>query len=274
MKLINGEPLEVLKTIKKKTIDLIIVDVPYNLLNRANKEAEKFRGVVDMKAMFKQYKRIIKDDGIIIVFGFGMFTARIMVDNEKMWRHNIIWKKGEKTTGFLNANERPLTNHEDIMIFSPSVTTKTTYNPQMETVDKMSKSVGTISQLKNEGSEKKSSTYARNKKIYKEPTNQRYPKSVMALAKESLINIPTEKVQLIPTQKPLELMEYLIKTFSNPGDVVFDHTMKIGTSGIACKKLKRHYIGIEEDLEMFQMAEKLITEYPIPINNIVEQITK
>lgn len=259
MKIINGDCLEILKTIKKKSIDLIITDAPYGILNKSNKEAAKFNQTVDMKQLFKEYKKIIKDNGIIIVFGFGMFTAKLMKDNEKLWRYNIIWKKDEKVTGFLNANERPLTNHEDIMIFCKQ--TKSTYNPQM-TVGEKNYGGGTISELKNFGTEKKSSTYGKNKKIYKDTTNTRYPKSV--------INFSTDKDSVVPTQKPVALIEYLINTYSNKGDMVLDPTMGSGTTGVACRKTGRHFIGIEINEETYNIAKKRIENTPVVINKVTE----
>lgn len=259
MKIINGDCLEILKTVKKKSIDLIITDVPFGILNKSNKEAQKFNQTVDTKQLFKEYKRIIKDKGVIIVFGFGMFTAKVMKENEKLWRYNIIWKKDEKVTGFLNANERPLTNHEDIMVFFKE--TGSTYNPQM-TVGEKNYGGGTISELKNVGTEKRSSTYGKNKKMSKDTTNTRYPKSV--------INFSVEKEPLLPTQKPVALLEYLIKTYSNKGDMVLDPAMGSGTTGVACRNTGRHFIGIEIDEDIFNKAKKRIENTPIASSRITE----
>lgn len=259
MKLINGDCLEILKTIKKKSIDLIITDVPYGVLNKSNKEAKKFNQTVDTKLLFKEYKRIIKDKGVIIVFGFGMFTAKVMKENEKLWRYNFIWKKDEKVTSFLNANERPLTNHEDIMVFFKE--TGATYNPQM-TVGEKNYGGGTISELKNVGTEKKSSTYGKNKKIAKETTNTRYPKSV--------INFSVDAEAIVPTQKPVLLMEYLIKTYSNKGEMVLDPAMGSGTTGVACRRTGRHFIGIEINEETFNKAKTRIENTPVPVNKVTE----
>lgn len=131
-KIYNEDCLEGMKRIPDKLIDCIICDLPYEVLNKKNKHAQ-WDKMLPLDRIWEQYNRVIKDNGAIILFGQGMFTAQLMMSNPKMWRYNLIYKKGNCTSGFLNARRMPLRNHEDIMIFYKKLPT---YNPQMKVEDK------------------------------------------------------------------------------------------------------------------------------------------
>lgn len=112
----QGDCLELMNDISDQSIDMILTDLPYGILNKSNK-GSKWDSIIPFEDLWRQYNRIIKNNGAIVLFGSGMFTANLMKSNEKMWRYNLIWKKGERTSGFLNANRQPLRNHEDIIVF-------------------------------------------------------------------------------------------------------------------------------------------------------------
>lgn len=222
-----------MKQIPNKSIDLICADLPYG------KTKNKWDSVIDLVKLWEQYERIIKPNGAIILFGQDKFNARLMLSNEKMHRYNIIWEK-TTPTGHLNAKKMPLRSHEDILVFYKQLPN---YNPQ-----------------KTSGHERKVST-AHHKRDSKKTTNygehglttydstERYPKSVWKFATDK------QKSTLHPTQKPLNLIEEIIKTFSNEGDLVLDNCVGSGTTAIACKNLNRNFIAMENDIDNFNNAE-------------------
>ena len=115
-KIICGNCLEIMPDIPDKSIDMILCDLPYGVLNRNNPLA-KWDSVVPFESLWRQYKRIIKDNGVIVLFAQGMFTANLLMSNQTMWRYNLVWKKSNRISGFLNSNRMPLRNHEDIAVF-------------------------------------------------------------------------------------------------------------------------------------------------------------
>lgn len=127
VKLWLGDCLELMNDIPDKSVDCVICDLPYGSLNKTNANA-KWDSVIPFDKLWKQYKRVVKDNGAIILFGQGLFTAELMFSNKKMWRYNLIWKKGNRVTGFLNTKKMPLRNHEDICVFYKKLPV---YNPQM-----------------------------------------------------------------------------------------------------------------------------------------------
>jgi len=233
-----GDCLEVMKLIDDETIDLIICDLPYGVTKN------KWDSVIDLKMLWDEYDRIIKTNGAMVLFGQDKFSARLMLSNEKVHRYNLIWQK-TTPTGHLNANRMPLRSHEDILVFYKKLPT---YNPQKTT-----------------GHERKVST-AHHKRGSKRTTNygehglttydstERYPKSVLKFATDK------QKVALHPTQKPLALMEYLIATYSNEGEIVLDNCAGSGTTGLAAKNLNRNYIMIENDETYYKTCIERVGE--------------
>lgn len=247
VKLNNGDCLELMKDIPDKSIDLILCDLPYGVTAR-----NKWDSVIDLDKLWEHYNRIIKDTGAIILFGQGMFTAKLMLSNPDMWRYNLIWEKTQPT-GFLNAKRMPLRNHEDICVFYKKLPT---FNPQ--------KSLGHVKKIS-------TAEHKRNGKLttdYSEynlvdySSSERYPVSVVKIPEErdSIITFAkdTQKEAYHPTQKPVALCEYLIRSFSNEGDVVLDNCMGSGTTGVACINTGRTFIGIERDTEIFEIAKNRI----------------
>lgn len=171
-----------------------------------------------------------------------MFTAELMISNKRMWKYNLIWEKTQPT-GFLNAKKMPLRCHEDICIFYKKLPT---YNPQKTTghVRKVSKAEHKIGC-------KNTTDYGKHGLTTYDST-ERYPKSVWKFAKD------VQKSALHPTQKPLLLLEELVKTYTNEGDLVLDNCMGSGTTGLACKNLNRRFIGIEKEERYFEIAKERI----------------
>lgn len=236
----QGDCLELMKEIPDASVNLILCDLPYGVLNKKNPNAQ-WDTIIPLDEMWEQYERIIKDNGAIILFASGMFTAQLMMSNQAMWKYNLVWKKGNRSSGFLNAKKQPLRNHEDILVFYK---TQPTYNPQM--------TLGQLVHKKGNGYHKQNQNcYGEMKEVASRQSNEKYPISV--------IDIPKEHPQEYhPTQKPVELLKYLISTYTNEDDVVLDNCMGSGSTGVACKKLKRNFIGYELDENYFNIAKSRI----------------
>ena len=236
-KLYNGDCLEVMKNIPDKSVDMILCDLPYNVTRN------KWDVLIPFDALWEQYNRIIKDNGTIVLFAQGMFTSDLMQSNRKHWRYNLIWEK-DRPSGFLNAKRMPLRNHEDICVFYKK---SPTYNPQMWE-GKPSHSVG---KAKGENTCKNNNNYG-NFAIVEREGNLKYPRSVLKFDR------PHPPIH--PTQKNVELCEWLVKTYTNENEVVLDNCMGSGTTGVACVNTNRKFIGIELDNNYFNIASKRIEE--------------
>ena len=233
-----------MKRIPDGTIDAVICDLPYGVLN-SESEGGSWDAVIPFEPLWEQYRRITKPTAAIVLFSQGMFTADLMHSNPKMWRYNLIWKKGDRASGFLNANRMPLRNHEDIVIFYDKLPT---YNPQMRTGFPNHTRGHGGGKLKN-GCYGKFDPWARSEVI----TTEKFPLSIIDIAKEHDVN-----KQFHPTQKPVDLLRYLVLTYTNIGDIVLDNCMGSGTTAIACLKEKRHFVGFELNKEYFDKACKRI----------------
>jgi site-specific DNA-methyltransferase (adenine-specific)/modification methylase len=240
----NMDCLEGMKQIPDGTIDAVICDLPYGVLN-GESDGGSWDTIIPFEPLWAEYRRVCKPTAAIVLFAQGMFTADLMHSNPKMWRYNLIWKKGERASGFLNANRMPLRNHEDIVIFYDKLPT---YNPQMRTgFPKHTRGHGG-GKLKN-GCYGKFDPWARSEVI----TTEKFPLSIIDIAKEHDVN-----KQFHPTQKPVDLLRYLVLTYTNEGDTVLDNCMGSGTTAIACIKERRHFIGFELSKEYFDKAVRRI----------------
>lgn len=254
VKLYNCDCLEVMKDIPDKSVDMVLCDLPYGVLKKDNPNAQWDR-IIPFEPLWEQYEHIIKDNAAIVLFGQGMFTAKLMMSNPKLWRYNLILDKC-RVTGFLNANRMPMRCHEDICVFYKSLPT---YNPQME-IGKPNHPQGNgVHKETNNcyGKYKTGRCYDYDKGIKKvEPTrpNEKFPKSIIRIRKEH------ETKVFHPTQKPVALLEYLIRTYTNEGDTVLDNTMGSGSTGVACVNTGRNFIGIELDKQYFDIARKRINQ--------------
>lgn len=233
-----------MKDIPDKSVDMILCDLPYGVLNKQNKNA-KWDTVIPFDRLWHNYNRIIKDSGAIVLFASGMFTANLMHSNKKLWKYNLVWKKGNRPTGFLNAKKQPLRITEDICVFYKK---QPTYNPQF-TIGEKCHSRGNAGNGK--GKQGRNGCYGEFMVTPVILTNEKYPLSIIDIAKE-------HPQKYHPTQKPVALMEYFIKTYTNEGDVVLDNCMGSGSTGVACVNTNRNFIGIELDANYFNIAKNRI----------------
>jgi DNA modification methylase len=233
IKLIHGDCLEVMKGIEDKSIDMILCDLPYGTT------ACKWDTIIPFEPLWEQYKRIIKDNGAIVLTASQPFTSALVMSNIKWFKYEWIWDK-VLPSGMQIAKYRPMQRHENILVFCK---TTPSYNP-IKTLQK--ERTGKI-YSKSESSPIK---YDNGKtKIYKD----KYPQSIQVFYKR-------EKQSLHPTQKPVALLEYLIKTYSNEGDLVLDNCMGSGSTGVAAVNTNRRFIGIELDKKYYDISCKRIKD--------------
>jgi len=241
MRLIHGDCLIEMNQIADKSIDLVLTDLPYGLGKC------KWDTIIDLELLWVQYKRVIKDNGTILLFCQQPFSSRLISSNYDWFKYEYVWVKN-KVNGFLNAKLSPLKKYENIAVFSQAkcsngAKTLMTYNPQgLIGTEKIGKNA------KREGSTTYSGMTKKQQEYKQEYTN--YPNNLLYFDCETDI--------AHPTQKPIPLLEYLIKTHSNECDTVLDNTMGSGSTGVACKNTGRDFIGIELDKTYFDIAEKRI----------------
>ncbi len=236
-KLYKGDCLEVMKTITDGSIDAIITDPPYGTT------ACKWDSVIDFKLMWEQLNRIIKPNGAIVLFGSEPFSSLLRMSNIKNYKYDWIWKK-DRPSGHLNSKKQPLRNVENISVFYKK---QCTYNPIM-TIGKKSNSIG---KAINDITCKNNNLYGNFKRVNREG-NEKYPRQVLKY------NRPHPPIH--PTQKPVALMEYLIKTYTNENETILDFTMGSATTGVAAKNTNRNFIGIEQDEKYFKIASERINK--------------
>lgn len=242
----KGDCLELMKNIPDKSVDMILCDLPYGYTQNS------WDVIIDLVPLWVQYERIIKDDGAIVLTAAQPFTSMLVMSNLKLFRYDLTWDK-IKISGFLNSSRMPLRQHEDILIFYKKLPT---YNPQkMYTVGikKPGKSIKTSSNYGNYANDKKKSF-----------DGERFPTSILSISNWNgvIFGESSKKGRTIhPTQKPVDLFRYLIKTYSNEGDLVFDSCMGSGTTAIACLMENRKYIGFEKEEKYFNASLKRIDEF-------------
>ncbi len=232
-----GDCLEVMKTIEDNSIDAIITDPPYGTT------ACKWYSVIDFELMWEQLNRIIKPNGAIVLFGSEPFSSALRMSNIKNYKYDWKWDK-IVGSNFVHAKRMPLKVYEDIMVFNA----KDVYNPQMEVRDKKNERKSGVAVGKNLVNVKFIQSDTKGKMKY--PTNK--------IEINRLKNELNSSKVIQPTQKPIELMEYLIKTYTNDLDYVLDFTMGSGSTMVACRNLNRHGIGIEKEEKYFNIAQERI----------------
>lgn len=232
-----GDCLDIMDELPDGSVDMVLCDLPYG--NTRN----SWDVQLDLDALWKQYRRIVKPNGAIVLFGSGRFTAALMQSNTRDWRYNLVWEK-TSPTGFLNAKKMPLRAHEDILVFYHK---PPTYNPIM--TDGKRK----VSTAQHKRNSKGGSSYGLYKPITYD-SDKRYPRSVLHFQTDK------QKCALHPTQKPVALLEYLICMYSNEGDLILDNCMGSGSTGVAALQSRRKFFGIETDQDMFKIAKNRLDQ--------------
>ena len=279
IKLYNGDCLEVMKEIPSKSIDMILCDLPYQVTKNkwdiiipmndyviiddevlekdkfylqqfmkglTKKEIDKIWKENKQEGLWSHYNRIIKDNGAILLFGQDIFSAQLINSNLKMYKYKWFWKK-DRPSGFLNAKRMPLKDVEEILVFYKKCPV---YNPQFWEGISLH-GMGTKYKEGNLGNNNygKFASHT-NPSANREGDTKKCPRQVLEFKRPH--------PPIFPTQKPVDLCEYLIKTYTNEGDLVLDNCMGSGSTGIACKKLNRKFIGIELNSKTFNLAKDRI----------------
>ena len=225
--LYHGDCLKVMQSIKSSSIDMILCDLPYGMTNNQHDKE------INIDMLWRQYKQVIKSNGLVVLSSIQPFTTKLIMSNLTWFRYDIIWVK-DRNTGFLNANRMPLRQHENMLVFYNKLPT---YNPQkiegMPPVHKFTKHC-------TDGV-----NYGKTKLISGGGSTKRYPSSVIFFPAVGT----SGSSRLAPTQKPVALFEYLIKTYTNKGDIVLDNCAGSGTTGEACLNLGRRFILIEKEIK-------------------------
>ena len=246
VKLYKGNCLEIMQDITDKSIDLILCDLPYGVTQNKKDITLSF------DKLWEQYERIIKDNGAILLFGQGIFFIDLVNSNRKLFRYDLIWDK-QLASGFLNANRMPLRKHEQIAVFYKKLPT---YNPQFS-IGEPSHSKGLLYMSK----QGKNSNYGEYGNVAdREDSTQKYPTSILSYQK------PHPSVAKHRTEKPIELLRYLIRTYTNENEIVLDNCMGAGSTIISAILENRNAIGIEIDKTYFDIAKKRIDEVYESVN--------
>ena len=229
----QGDCLELMKDIPDKSVDMILCDLPYGTT------ACKWDSVIPFEPLWEQYKRIIKDNGAIVLFGSEPFSTELRHSNLKMFKYDWIWEK-EQGANFMLCKYQPYKVHEIISVFSKKTHL---YIPQMTEGKPYVSGKGTSGDITNNVI-----------KVQTKNEGKRYPRSIQRF------NTDKSKGSLHPTQKPVALLEYLIKTYTNEGETVLDNCMGSGSTGVACINTNRKFIGIELTPRYFKMAKQRICQ--------------
>ena len=250
-KIYNMDCLEGMKYIDDKSIDMILCDLPYGTTNR-----NKWDVIIPYEKLWEHYKRIIKENGAILLFADEPFTSELILSNKKWFKQRITWDK-DRGSGFLNAKRMLLKQTEDIVLFYNK---QPTYNPQM--VEAQPDRIRPISDKSTE-----SMNYGKVKKVRAGDDYNpqlRYPTNLIKFS--SVKGECNNLKRLHPTQKPVELCEWLIKTYSNKGDLILDNCIGSGTTAIACINTNRNFIGFELDKEYYEIAKNRINKHILDNN--------
>lgn len=235
MQLILGDCLEKMKDIPDHSVDMVLCDLPYGTTQN------KWDSVIDLPLLWGQYNRVCKPNAAVVLFCQGIFTAKLILSNEIHFKYKIVWEKS-KPTNFLNARKQPLRKHEDIAVFYRN---QPIYNPQFAQGEPYSKglrknqltgSYGEFSQV-----------------VIKSESGRRYPTDIVYY---KTAESEPEKTVWHPTQKPVALCEYLIRTYTNEGALVLDNAAGSGTTGVACKNTNRDCILIEKEVEYYDVIKR------------------
>ena len=233
----NEDCLEGMKRIPDKSVDMILCDLPYGTTQN------KWDVIIPFDLLWKEYERILKERGVVVLTSHGIFTSKVILSNEKIFKYKLVWEKS-KSTNFLNAKKQPLRKHEDICVFYRK---QPTYNPIMSKGLPYNKGIR---------KDQLTGSYGNFKPVEVASGGERYPTDIIYCK-----TAESEGEVLHPTQKPVALFEYLIKTYTNEGETVLDNCMGSGTTAIACMNTDRNYIGFELDEEYYEMSSNRISKH-------------
>lgn len=231
--LLQGDCLELMATIPSGSIDMVMCDLPYGTTQN------KWDSVIPLEPLWLEYRRVCKPSAAIVLTASQPFTSALVMSNLTAFKYDWCWRK-PKGTGHLNAKKQPMRDKEDVLVFYRE---QCTYNPQFTAGTPYKNKAGKDHSLATSRTE----SYGAYTNYREDNDGKRYPKQVLEFG-------VVERGTLHPTQKPVALMEYLIKTYTNEGDTVLDNTMGSGTTGVACGNTGRRFIGIERDLGYFNIA--------------------
>lgn len=239
---------DVFPSIPDKSVDAIIADLPYGTTSC------KWDSILPFDKLWMEYERIIKPNGAIVLTASQPFTSALVMSNPKLFKYQWVWVKTKKT-GFTNGKNRPLSQHEDILVFSKANVANGSkvmmkYNPQgLQPLGKVRK-----------GDKNKSTGDTNGQKYYRPSQSKDYVQEFTNYP-TTVLSVASEGKTMHPTQKPVELMEYIIRTYTDENDIVLDNTMGSGTTGLACLKTNRQFIGIEKEKQYYDVAVRRMSEY-------------
>ena len=241
IQLMKGDCLKLMQDIPDNSIDMILCDLPYEVTSQNSWDTK-----LPLDKLWAEYKRIAKDTSPIILFAQGRFTAELIMSNSDMYKYNMVWDK-VLPSGFLNANKQPMRQHEDLVVFYDK---QCTYNPQKvkgSFCHKRGRSNGSAGSGTNYGNYTFVDTYE----------DEKFPTTILTFSKPKA---SSAKNTYHPTQKPVDLLEYLILTYTNENDVVLDNCMGSGSTGVACVNTNRRFVGMELDDEYFRISQERIEQ--------------
>jgi DNA modification methylase len=260
-KVIQGDCLNVMQNIPDNSIDMVLCDLPYGTTQN------KWDSVIDLDKLWKQYNRIVKPNGAIVLTSQGVFTAKLILSNEKYFKYKIVWIKS-KSTNFLNAKKQPLRKHEDVCVFYKK---QPNYNPQMTNGEAYDKGVR---------KDQYTGSYGDFKPRHVKSNGKRYPTDVIAFEEQEIedyVYIKTAESEgkvYHPTQKPIELGRYLIRTFSNPGDIILDNACGSGSFLLSAILENRKFIGIEKNEDVLLHKVKEVDYIKVCTDRIQETLKR
>ena len=275
LELYRGDCLVKMNEIADGSVDLILCDLPYGttdrkgIENKGDNRVLSWDTVIPLDQLWEQYRRVLKSTGAVVLTADQPFTSQLVISNLEWFKYEWIWKK-KKTTGFLHANARPMKETEDILIFSPlgasgcskKANKNMTYNPQglIEKNVKKKNSAKRLGKFLHQPEHMGSG----NKLLHETEYEQKYTNYP-----SEIIEFGLDKGSVHPTQKPVALMEYLIRTYSNEGETILDNCMGSGTTGVACMNTNRNFIGIEMDENYYKVAEERIKN-AVPLQELAQ----
>jgi len=244
--LFEGDCLEIMKQFPDNSVDMVLCDLPYGTTQN------RWDSVIDLDELWKQYKRVVKPNGAIVLTSQGLFTAKLILSNEKMFKYKLVWEKS-KPTNFLNSKKQPLRKHEDVCVF---YSRQPTYNPEMKKGAAYDKGIR---------KDQNSGSYGDFSPVHVKSDGERYPTDIIYFK-----TAESEGKVWHPTQKPVSLGRYLVRTYSNPGDLVLDNTCGSGSFLLSAFLEGRKFCGIERNKEVELFKSESIDYIEVTKNRLIE----